>query len=139
MLSLLYVSASVLGAGEVSRELTRIVDTSVSWNLRVGITGALVLAQCRFAQALEGPEEEVRELMARIRADSRHTSVRVIRTAFQSERRFPNWGMALLAAPEPFALLSHEASTAERPASAADRIMTLMVASASANFSSEPG
>lgn len=40
-----------------------------------GITGALLFDGERFCQLLEGPAAEVRDLMARIEADPRHTAL----------------------------------------------------------------
>jgi hypothetical protein len=42
---------------------------------------------------LEGPEEAVDELMAKIARDPRHTDVRVLLTENLEERRFSEWTM----------------------------------------------
>jgi hypothetical protein len=93
VLSLLYVSVSLLARSAERQEVEELVRSAIDHNLRAGITGALVLADGRFAQVLEGPREGVAALMGRIAIDPRHTSVRVVSTSFVSERRFPNWGM----------------------------------------------
>ena len=55
-----------------------IVDVARRSNPALGITGALLFDGERFCQLLEGGEPEVRALMRRIAADSRHTGVRVL-------------------------------------------------------------
>ena len=58
-----------------------IVDVARRSNPALGITGALLFDGERFCQLLEGGEPEVRALMSRIAADSRHTGVRVLHGA----------------------------------------------------------
>lgn len=135
MFSLLYVSVSLLEEAVEQPELEALVEAATAFNLTAGITGALVLARGRFAQALEGPEHEVRTLMGKIAADSRHTRVRVIRTAFQSERRFPNWGMAQLPCSDEFARLAESTSTAEHlPQAEAESLFLMLESAASARM-----
>lgn len=135
MFSLLYVSVSLFEEEVEQPELQRLVEAATAHNLNVGVTGALVLAQGRFAQALEGPEDEVRALMGRIAVDSRHTRVRVIRTAFQSERRFPNWGMAQLPCSNEFPRLAELTSTADHlPKAEAETLFLMLERAASARF-----
>lgn len=95
MLSLLYVSTSNLDRF-AEDELTDIVRFAVGKNLTSGITGALAHTGTHFAQFLEGPEPAIRDVMESIRRDARHANIRVVRAAYQSERRFPNWGMTLV-------------------------------------------
>lgn len=135
MFSLLYVSKSLLTRRREQEEVDAIVDAAIVFNLSLGMTGALVLACGRFAQVLEGPQGEVRSLMARIAVDQRHTQVRVIRTAFQSERAFPNWGMAAIRAPEEFQDLAERASAADEvQTEAAERLFLLLQRNATARF-----
>jgi hypothetical protein len=95
MLSLLYVSESRI-ADFATDELSDIVAYAVRRNLQRNVTGALAHTGTHFAQVLEGPEPVVTDLIASIRRDSRHQRIRVVRAAYQSERRFPAWGMALV-------------------------------------------
>lgn len=48
----------------------------------------------RYVQLLEGPEDEVRGLMARIAEDPRHEHVRILAEEAVTARRFPDWAMA---------------------------------------------
>jgi len=67
-------------------------------NERLGITGMLVYRHPFFMQVLEGPEEHVRELMARIAADARHTDVTMVRHAPIRRAGFADWSMGFLEA-----------------------------------------
>jgi hypothetical protein len=57
------------------------------------LTGMLLYRRGRFFQVLEGPEDAVDELMAKIDRDPRHADVRVLLTERLSERRFSEWTM----------------------------------------------
>lgn len=63
-------------------------------NAHHNITGILTLHTGRFAQVLEGPETALRALMARIIADPRHHSLRVIADGPLDKRRYPDWSMS---------------------------------------------
>ncbi|WP_343590695.1 BLUF domain-containing protein [Paracidovorax wautersii] len=63
-------------------------------NLRRGITGLLVFDGQRFGQQLEGPEDEVRALLQRIRDDPRHLYVEVLHHGPIPLRRFRNFSLA---------------------------------------------
>ena len=60
--------------------IDEIVTASVWWNRSVGITGTLIYSAGHFAQFLEGPEKDVEELFARIRADTRHHDVNLVQS-----------------------------------------------------------
>jgi hypothetical protein len=135
VLSLLYVSVSLLARSAERQEVEELVRSAIDHNLRAGITGALVLADGRFAQVLEGPREGVAALMGRIAIDPRHTSVRVVSTGFVSERRFPNWGMIQRRYLPQYADLTHMALTsAEAPLGAAKALHQLLEQGATARF-----
>ncbi|WP_439592955.1 BLUF domain-containing protein [Microbacterium sp.] len=59
-----------------------------------GITGLLLYRNGRFIQFLEGPEAEVRSLLATIEKDPRHTGVRVLNDGHPQRRQFADWTMA---------------------------------------------
>jgi hypothetical protein len=129
------VSVSLLARSAERQEVEELVCSAIDHNLRAGITGALVLADGRFAQVLEGPREEVAALMGRIAIDRRHTSVRVVSTSFVSERRFPNWGMIQRRYLPQYADLTHMALTsAEAPVGAAKALHHLLEQGATARF-----
>jgi hypothetical protein len=62
-------------------------------NARDGITGALICRADVYLQWLEGPEEQVRQAITRIKRDDRHLEVEVHVAESVSERMFPDWAM----------------------------------------------
>lgn len=62
-------------------------------NPRVGLTGALICREDIYMQLLEGPEEEVRKALERIKRDDRHLEVRVHVEKTVPERMFGKWAM----------------------------------------------
>lgn len=70
-------------------------------NSRAQITGLLLYSDGLFVQVLEGPEDEVRQLYARIRADSRHTQVETVSEGLLPRRQFAEWSMAFALAEVP--------------------------------------
>ena len=95
MISLLYVSSSVLAAGEEERQLADIIAVAVPRNLSAGVTGALVHTGTHFAQVLEGERPAVESIMGSILIDPRHTDVSILDRVPLLRRSFPNWGMVL--------------------------------------------
>ncbi|MBQ1202495.1 MAG: BLUF domain-containing protein [Loktanella sp.] len=62
-------------------------------NMRDEITGALICRADIYLQWLEGPEDEVRDAIARITRDDRHLDVRVHVAEPVNERVFGAWAM----------------------------------------------
>lgn len=62
-------------------------------NERLGITGLLLYRDGFFMQALEGEEEAVDGLFARIRQDTRHRDVLLLYKETIRDRAFPDWTM----------------------------------------------
>ena len=62
-------------------------------NERDGITGALICRADIFLQWLEGPEEQVRDALARIERDDRHIEMKVHVAERVPEREFGEWAM----------------------------------------------
>lgn len=94
MFRLLYVSISTLTDASTHSEIEKIVRGSVVFNARQGITGALIFAAGHFAQALEGEEAKVNNLMREILLDNRHRCVTVVRREQITKPRFAPWSMA---------------------------------------------
>jgi hypothetical protein len=80
-------------------EVTRILDSARRRNPAQGITGLLVFGSGIFFQWLEGPRDNVTQLMDLLKADPRHDSI-VELTADEEvrERLFPDWDMEFVAA-----------------------------------------
>lgn len=94
LVSLLYVSNSLLPASTERSEVERILSVARERNAASSITGALVFTGRHFAQLLEGSREAVDELMACILADERHERVDVVEVREVAERSFPGWSTA---------------------------------------------
>lgn len=62
-------------------------------NERDGITGALICREDIYLQWLEGPEDTVRQALARIGRDDRHLEVKVHVAEPASVRLFGEWAM----------------------------------------------
>lgn len=91
---LVYRSRSCMARAEADAELGRIFSVARRNNKETGVTGALLMHADWFAQALEGPETEVRTLFERIRRDPRHEAVEVRSEKTVTDRAFPRWAMA---------------------------------------------
>lgn len=81
---------SALDAGEVGD----ILLTSRMKNRTQDVTGALLYREGRFLQILEGAENVIDALVARIRADERHGDFRIISAGTKDARDFAEWSMA---------------------------------------------
>jgi predicted sulfurtransferase len=105
---LIYRSRNLIPDDQRRAELGSLFGQARSNNKSQGITGALLLSDEWFVQALEGDEDTVRTLFTHIEKDSRHDSVAVIETG-AAERVFAKWAMARVAADgEPdIALIAH--------------------------------
>jgi hypothetical protein len=91
---LIYRSHSRIAADDRATGLARIFSASRANNKRLGVTGALLVTEGWFVQALEGDESVVRGLYERISGDPRHEDVTVIESAPVDRRVFSRWAMA---------------------------------------------
>lgn len=89
--SLVYTSVATREVDD--DELAALLETSRRTNEAAEITGMLLYRRGRFIQFLEGREDDVRALMDRIRADGRHTGVRVLLSGREPRRQFAEWSM----------------------------------------------
>lgn len=91
LVAVIYVSSSrgMLSAAD----LDRILDQARRNNARDGITGMLLYADGSFIQAVEGPPAAVDTLLARLRADPRHSDLHFLARYEVAERQFPDWSM----------------------------------------------
>jgi hypothetical protein len=62
-------------------------------NKQRGITGMLVHCEASFIQALEGPKDEVMNMLSIIRQDSRHNRIAVLFQGPIKNRSFSQWSM----------------------------------------------
>jgi hypothetical protein len=94
---LIYRSHSLIAAVDRSSELASIFTSARRNNRGHEITGALMVSDGVFVQALEGAEGEVRELFEVIRGDSRHDRVKLVQQTV-APRTFGRWAMAEVSA-----------------------------------------
>jgi hypothetical protein len=93
---LIYRSRSRIPPAQLDTELGNILRVARTNNAERGITGALLVYDNWFAQALEGSEETVRDLYKHIATDKRHDSVQVREAGMVKARVFSRWAMAMV-------------------------------------------
>ena len=91
---LIYRSHSRIPAVGRKAELGSIFSEARSNNKAADITGALLITDNYFAQALEGEETAVRALFERISRDPRHEDVLLVDEQPVDHRVFSRWAMA---------------------------------------------
>ena len=84
----------------VPEDLKAILAASQRNNARVGVTGALCLANGIFLQQLEGDRIAVNQLYHRILADSRHRDPAILDFSEIVSRKFTQWSMGSLSSLE---------------------------------------
>ena len=77
-------------------ELGELLLDSRGYNKEEQITGILLDAEGEYMQVLEGEENAIKGLYARIKADERHTNVRIVSDGTTLFRIFPRWSMGFL-------------------------------------------
>jgi hypothetical protein len=98
MYRIVYISRARLDWSD--RALDALGATSSTLNGAHGVTGLLLYDGSRFIQALEGPEDAVRETMRRIAADERHDTIQYLGQGPAAERQFGDWAMQVKRAPD---------------------------------------
>ena len=74
-------------------QLQDLLGQARGFNTRHCLTGILLYSDGRFVQLLEGDEQSVRQLYARIQHDPRHTQVVTVSEGPGPCRRFADWSM----------------------------------------------
>ena len=93
--NVVYCSRAVAGVDDA--EVALIIESSRRNNPAQGITGLLVFGSGIFFQWLEGPRDNVTQLMATLKTDTRHENVvQLSATEEVRERLFPDWDMELV-------------------------------------------
>lgn len=77
-------------------DLAAIHETARRLNALDGVTGLLIFNGSRFLQIIEGAESAIDDLVARLRADPRHSAFEIRDERIVAERAFPDWSMELL-------------------------------------------
>jgi hypothetical protein len=94
LLSITYVSQSLIDPQDRARALNDLMVDAISRNTDLDITGLLIVAPDHFAQLLEGPRLAIETVMTSIEADPRHTAVQIVQQSTIETARFRNWRMA---------------------------------------------
>jgi hypothetical protein len=95
---LVYRSHSRIPLDDRPVALAEILRVARSANARASITGALLITDNWFVQALEGEESSVQALYQRIRQDPRHEHVTLIESGNRDACVFSRWAMAQVSA-----------------------------------------
>lgn len=95
---LIYRSRDLIPEQERRVGLGEIFSTARTNNKALDITGALLVRDDWFVQALEGEESAVRALYTRIELDPRHDAVSLLDARQVDERVFSRWAMARVTA-----------------------------------------
>jgi hypothetical protein len=91
MISLTYLSTARVPFGD--SELAELLEASRARNHAAGLTGMLLYAGGHFIQTLEGADEAVDTVFARIERDQRHRSIIIALREEIDARVFPDWSM----------------------------------------------
>ena len=91
MRQLLYISNT--SADFPQSELDDILAASRRNNAARDVTGMLLYLDGAFLQVLEGPNDAVEEIYARIRRDKRHWDCQTLLNSGNAPRAFANWSM----------------------------------------------
>lgn len=92
MRSLVYTSTQTRPITD--SELAQILAVGREKNTRLGVTGMLAHRDANCIGIIEGDDDIVRERFEQVRADPRHTNVRVLLDEPIMQRSFPDWSMA---------------------------------------------
>lgn len=87
-----YISVPTAACDQVA--LSDILNTAVSRNEALGVTGVLVFTGEVFRQHLEGAEAAVKEIFAAICRDARHDDIQLVASEAVERRMYPMWSMA---------------------------------------------
>lgn len=91
---IVYASTSRIAPAYAEREMRELVAQARERNATMGVTGALLHGEQRFAQALEGERAAVTAIMDSIRRDPRHSNIVMLYDEGVSRRRFASWSLA---------------------------------------------
>ncbi|MEM8968881.1 MAG: BLUF domain-containing protein [Bacteroidota bacterium] len=92
--SLIYVSQATKDFDKQS--IHKLASQAYLRNKKLLVTGFLNYYDGHFIQYLEGEKDPLSNLMNNIKADSRHTDLKIIYLPFKPERRFTTWHMRYL-------------------------------------------
>jgi hypothetical protein len=115
--NLVYCSRATAGVDDAA--VARIIASARRRNPELGVTGMLVFGSGIFFQWLEGPRDNVIELMSLLRADPRHENIIQLSEVEEvRERLFPDWDMELVSGDHIREVLQDAQSSASDPKNA---------------------
>lgn len=91
LFSLIYASSAVELFS--TSDLVSLLETCHRNNTAAGVTGMLLYKSGNFMQVLEGEEETVRRIHAKIEHDPRHRNLLTLTEHMIPERQFDQWSM----------------------------------------------
>jgi hypothetical protein len=94
MLQIIYASAA--SKKMTGEELEEILETARRNNSEKGISGMLLYHGGSFLQVLEGPDEELKGLIAKIKADERNDKIKLLFMDRVDEKEFDDWSMGFV-------------------------------------------
>ncbi|MGA3040118.1 MAG: BLUF domain-containing protein [Bryobacteraceae bacterium] len=109
------VYASAAAQPFTRQDLIELLKTARQRNHAADISGMLLYHSGSFLQVLEGPDEDVEALYAKIRKDPRHTNFLLLLRGTIQNKEFENWSMGFVDTTE----------LAERPAGFVDYVTQL--------------
>lgn len=89
----LYVSVSQMPEHDCFRAVDAMVEHARRNNERLDLTGALVFTESRFAQYIEGPADQVGQLVETIARDNRHRDITMLFDRISPTRLFGSWSL----------------------------------------------
>ena len=109
-----FVYCSRAAEGVDDNEVGHIIELSQRRNVTRDITGVLVFGSGVFFQWIEGPPDQVKDLIASLYGDPRHYDiVQLDRSVEKRERLYPNWEMERVEADDIRAVLQEALGSAE--------------------------
>ena len=109
-----FVYCSRAAEGVDDAEVSRLIEAAQRYNLTCDITGVLVFGSGVFFQWIEGPQAEVRKLMASLHSDPRHHDiVSLDQSEEKRERLYANWQMERVGADDIREVLQDALESAE--------------------------
>jgi hypothetical protein len=94
LVRLIYVSrCAASSAEELEATLAAVQSVAIPRNRAADVTGVLIVHGGRYLQALEGPEEAVREIYAAIARDPRHATPVILSEDPIETRLFGRWSL----------------------------------------------
>ena len=94
LISMIYCSKAAPELAQDATVLADILETAAANNQKLGITGAMTVADGYVLQCLEGERSAVNELYATILQDPRHERCEILDYRVVGQRLYAQWGMA---------------------------------------------